>query len=29
VVYKERLHGQWVGVIEMQKVEEARLTFVH
>jgi 4-amino-4-deoxy-L-arabinose transferase-like glycosyltransferase len=28
VVYKERLHGQWVGVIEMQKVEEARLTVV-
>jgi 4-amino-4-deoxy-L-arabinose transferase-like glycosyltransferase len=26
VVYTERLRGQWVGVIEMQKIEEAKLS---
>jgi hypothetical protein len=25
VVYAERRHGQWVGIIEMQKIEEAKL----
>jgi 4-amino-4-deoxy-L-arabinose transferase-like glycosyltransferase len=25
VVYKERRHGQWVGIIEMQKIEEAKM----
>jgi 4-amino-4-deoxy-L-arabinose transferase-like glycosyltransferase len=28
IVYAERLQGQWVGVIEMQKIEEAKLTTV-
>ena len=26
VVYVERHHGQWVGIIEMEKVEEARIS---
>jgi hypothetical protein len=25
VVYAERRHGQWVGIIEMQKIEEAKV----
>ena len=29
VVYAERRRGQWVGVIEMQKIEEAKLSLSH
>jgi 4-amino-4-deoxy-L-arabinose transferase-like glycosyltransferase len=29
VVYTERLRGQWVGVIEMQKIEEARIAALY
>ena len=29
VVYAERRRGQWVGIIEMQKIEEAKLSLSH
>ena len=29
VVYVERRRGQWVGIIEMQKIEEAKLSIAH
>lgn len=28
VIYVERRRGQWVGIVEMEKIEEAKLTFV-